>query len=92
MSFTSAGNSSQQNDITGYKAITVSALKEDGNGFAFDDAYSNYGKLVDISAPGSRILSAGISDTELSRIISVITLLFLSTIQAPTPVLGSLLR
>lgn len=40
------------------KVITVSALKQDENGYIFDDDFSNFGQSVDISAPGTMILSA----------------------------------
>lgn len=41
-------------------AITVSALKKDASNFEFDSSYSNYGSVIDISAPGTAIYSAGI--------------------------------
>lgn len=44
-------------------AITVSSLKMNDGEFMFDDDYSNYGDLVDISAPGTRIYSAYISSS-----------------------------
>lgn len=44
------------------EAITVSALKRSTNGnLVFDSSYSNFGKEVDFSAPGTSIESAGIS-------------------------------
>lgn len=44
-------------------AITVSSLKMHNGELIFDDDYSNYGQLVDISAPGTRIYSAYISSS-----------------------------
>lgn len=60
---TAAGNSSTEYDIEGLEAVVVSALKQNGKGYLFDDSYSNYGKFVDISAPGSGIYSAWINST-----------------------------
>jgi len=69
---TSAGNDSQLNNVEGLDAVVVSALKKDNNEYLFDKRYSNYGKIVDISAPGTDILSAGIasSDKADSSIVS----------------------
>ncbi len=49
--------------------VTVSALKEDGTGnYVFDHGYSNFGSHIDISAPGSSILSANyMFDSSYSR-------------------------
>ncbi len=43
--------------------VCVSALKKSGTSAVFDSYYSNYGTTVDISAPGTSVLSCGISDT-----------------------------
>ena len=64
LSVTSAGNDRRENRLEGLKAIAVSSLKNIGNNTIFDKGYSNYGALVDISAPGTDILSAAISDTD----------------------------
>lgn len=61
---TAAGNDYAQNDIEGLKAVVVSALKKHNDNYVFDADYSNYGKIIDISAPGSEIYSAGISTTD----------------------------
>ena len=45
------------------EAITVSALKKDSYGLTFDNSYSNYGSVVDVSAPGTAIKSAGIASS-----------------------------
>lgn len=45
------------------EAITVSALKKDSYGVTFDNSYSNYGSVVDVSAPGTAIKSAGIASS-----------------------------
>lgn len=63
---TAAGNDNEEINIEGLKAIVVSALKEQGNKYIFDNSYSNYGTIVDISAPGTNILSAGIASTDKS--------------------------
>jgi len=70
LSITSAGNESVENNIEGLDAIVVSALKNNDNYYELDTEYSNYGKIVDISAPGSDIFSAYISsqDTACSNI------------------------
>ncbi len=70
---TSAGNDYFENDIEGLKAVVVSSLKEKTtNKYVFDNSYSNYGKIVDISAPGSSILSAGISSTDSASTTSLV--------------------
>ncbi len=57
-----AGN--EQLDTANYmpanseNVITVSALKQSGNDYVFDDSYSNFGESVDISAPGTLVASA----------------------------------
>lgn len=61
---TAAGNENEENNIEGLKAIVVSALEKQGNEYVFDNSYSNYGKIIDISAPGTNILSAGIASTD----------------------------
>lgn len=61
---TAAGNDSTRNDIEGLKAVVVSALKKQDKEYVFDKSYSNYGKIIDISAPGSSILSAGIASSD----------------------------
>ena len=60
---TAAGNETNENNIEGLKAVVVSALEENSKHYSLAD-YSNYGKIVDISAPGTRINSAYISDTD----------------------------
>ena len=47
----------------GDSAVVVSALKESGTSYVFDNSYSNYGNSVDISAPGTFIKSATIGQT-----------------------------
>ncbi len=45
------------------KCVLVSAVRKCyGENIQFDSSYSNYGKGIDISAPGSNIKSAGIGD------------------------------
>lgn len=61
---TAAGNEYDVIDIDGLKAVVVSALKEQNGQYVFDNSYSNYGNIVDISAPGTNVLSAGISETD----------------------------
>lgn len=63
LSVTAAGNDSEQMDIEGLNAVVVSALTKDGKGYTFDQSYSNYGKIIDIAAPGSAINSAWINST-----------------------------
>lgn len=60
---TGAGNENKENNLEGLKAIVVSALKADENNFIFDKGYSNYGKIIDISAPGTAIESAWINES-----------------------------
>ena len=60
---TAAGNETSENNIEGLKAVVVSALEENSKHYTLAD-YSNYGKIVDISAPGSNIKSAYISGTD----------------------------
>lgn len=43
--------------------VTVSALKQNGSSYTFDSSYSNYGNKIDISAPGTKVLSAGIGSS-----------------------------
>lgn len=43
--------------------VCVSALRQNGSSATFDDFYSNNGSTVDVSAPGTSILSCGISST-----------------------------
>ena len=59
-----ASNDSAENNVEGLKAVVVSALKKQDNEYLFDNGYSNFGKIVDISAPGSNVMTAGISDTD----------------------------
>lgn len=61
---TAAGNENEEINIDGLQAVVVSALEQQSNHYVLDNSYSNYGKLVDISAPGTSILSAGISATD----------------------------
>lgn len=61
---TAAGNESDENNLDGLKAVVVSSLKQRVNEYVFDNGYSNYGKFVDISAPGTGIKSAGIAKTD----------------------------
>lgn len=62
LSIVSAGN--DQLDTSMYmpanceSAIVVSSIKEKNNIYSFDHSYSNFGSTIDISAPGSNILSA----------------------------------
>lgn len=49
--------------------ITVSALKQDGNGYVFDDDYSNFGQSVDIAAPGSMVVSAYRQNTQNYQLV-----------------------
>ncbi len=58
---TAAGNESQENNIEGLNAIVVSSLKQHDGEYVFDSSYSNYGKIVDIAAPGTSVMSAAIS-------------------------------
>lgn len=60
---TGAGNSNVENNLEDLKAIVVSALKADDNNYIFDKGYSNYGKIVDIAAPGTAIESAWINSS-----------------------------
>ena len=69
---TSAGNDNEENNIEGLKAIVVSSLKEENGQYLFEHSYSNYGKIVDISAPGSDVLSAGISSTDSECVSSLV--------------------
>ncbi|MBO7151341.1 MAG: leucine-rich repeat protein, partial [Clostridia bacterium] len=46
------------------KAIAVSATVEEGNGYVFEDDYSNFGTMIDVSAPGSRVKSAWIAGND----------------------------
>ena len=61
---TAAGNENYENNIEGLDAIVVSAVEKYNELYAFDKSYSNLGKIIDISAPGSLIYSAGISSTD----------------------------
>ena len=60
---TAAGNEFTENNIEDLKAVVVSSLRIKNDQYCFDSTYSNYGKIVDIAAPGTNIYSAGISDT-----------------------------
>ena len=44
--------------------VAVSALKQNGSSYTFDTSYSNYGNKIDISAPGTKVLSAGIGGSD----------------------------
>ena len=63
LSMVAAGNDSLENNIDDMKAVVVTGLEKQGNQYLFDRSY-NYGKIVDISAPGTHVLSAGISNTD----------------------------
>ena len=64
LAVTSAGNDADENNIQGLEAIVVSALKKNEKEYLFDYSYSNFGEIVDISAPGSSINSAWINSTD----------------------------
>lgn len=64
LSITAAGNEREKMDLEGLKAVVVSAMKQSGTEYCFDNSYSNYGKIIDIAAPGSAIMSAGIAPTD----------------------------
>lgn len=75
LSVTAAGNSSEELNIEDLKAVVVSALKQDTIGYTFDKSYSNYGKIVDVAAPGSSvnssyIASSNVSDSDVYRSLS----------------------
>ncbi|MBO5884393.1 MAG: leucine-rich repeat protein, partial [Clostridia bacterium] len=55
--------SSAEMEIEGLNAVVVSALKKVEKEYVFDDGYSNYGKIIDIAAPGTYIKSAWINST-----------------------------
>ena len=61
---TAAGNESTENNVEGLDAVVVSSLKKKNKEYVFDRSYSNYGKIIDISAPGTDILSAGIAGVD----------------------------
>ena len=63
LSVTSAGNEREENNLEGLNAIAVSALIQSDNNYIFNDTFSNYGSMVDIAAPGTDILSAGIASS-----------------------------
>lgn len=44
-------------------AVVVSALKQSGSSYVADTSYTNYGKTVDISAPGTAISSCAIESS-----------------------------
>jgi len=62
---TSAGNSAYRNDLEGLEAVVVSALKE-YDGFYKIAEYSDHGKIIDITAPGSDIYSAVIGESDVA--------------------------
>ena len=64
LSVTGAGNDKRENDLYGLKAVVVSALKKEGNEYLFDDSYSDYGEIIDISAPASNVLTPAIAKTD----------------------------
>lgn len=75
LAVTAAGNEGEENNVEGLKAIVVSSLKKGNSGPAiFDDSYSNYGNIIDISAPGTAIVSAGVGATDESASSKYITL------------------
>ncbi len=61
LAITAAGNESEEINIEGLEAIVVSALKQSEGEYKFENEYSNYGKMIDISAPGTDIESAWIA-------------------------------
>lgn len=50
--------------------ITVSALTTSGSNYVFDTSYSNYGDVVDISAPGTSVESAYIGSSNSYAFLS----------------------
>ena len=69
---TAAGNESKENSIEGLKAVVVSALKESNGEYEFDRGYSNFGSFVDISAPGTDIVSAKVATTDMQCSTAVV--------------------
>ena len=61
---TAAGNDYTEINIENLKAVVVSSLKNKNGHYLIDKEYSNYGKIIDISAPGTDIISANISDID----------------------------
>ena len=64
LAITSAGNDKKDMTVDGLLAVVVSALRQHGDSVTFETKFSNYGVLVDVSAPGSAVSSAGISSTD----------------------------
>ena len=68
LAVTAAGNNSydlsESTSDKELKAIVVSATVEEGNGYVFDDDYSNFGTMVDVSAPGSMVTSGWIAGND----------------------------
>lgn len=60
---TAAGNEYEEINIEGLQSVVVSALKQQDNSYEFDRSYSNYGKIIDICAPGTSVISAGIASS-----------------------------
>lgn len=61
LAITAAGNESEEINIEGLEAVVVSALKKSDGEYKFENEYSNYGKMIDISAPGTDIEAAWIA-------------------------------
>lgn len=60
---TAAGNDAEVIDIEGLEAVVVSSLMKNVKEYTLDSSYSNYGKIIDIAAPGSSIKSAYINSS-----------------------------
>ena len=63
LAITAAGNENEEINIEGLEAIVVSALKKSEGEYKFENEYSNYGKMIDISAPGTDVESAWIAES-----------------------------
>lgn len=65
LSTTAVGNESTPYNTENLKSIVVSSTKKVSSGkYQFENGHSNYGKIVDIAAPGSAITSAWISSSD----------------------------
>lgn len=62
----SAGNKSKRIDMDGILSVVVSSVGKTEGGYAFADDHSDWGTIVDISAPGCDINSAYIMETDAS--------------------------